>query len=776
MTAAFALALLLGPPVELGSLFDADALAALPSGREPWSLLRTAEATVTADRIEAGGLFLGTPAVLGVHGSSWTETTWSLGDVDITDPDRGGTPLLALPAEALESITLKTALLPAAVGGSGAHVALQPRTPGEEWHGSVGLRTTPSGLAGGGDGVAPPIASMRRWDDLAAVASGPITPRLGLLAVARGTRGERADRGAEAGLEAGARSLFAALTFRPGPQDEWRLLAAAAASERPTEGRVRSIDPLAQDEDRAAHLQLSYGRTGDTPWRAALAYQRATATPAESNVLFAEIERLRDGPAPELYQGDRRRRRVDAVVRVTPSALGFGGRNEATLGLAFERSSAEWSPASPGLTFERVGGVPARIWDDVTLGETRAHGTQAAVFVDDRVGIGPVQLELGLRVARWSAASDTGSGRIAWTTASPRVASRWEPIRQVGLFAGWERVHPRLPLRHLQWSDPLAPQFTVYRWDDDGDGRPGLGDVGPLVSRLGPGADAVITGEVRSPWTDGVVVGIDARPADGWWIRFTGIHRRSHGLPMAIEGGTEYFTFLIPDPSVDIVGPADDQLLPVYSRDPATFGDDYYGLAFIENHGVRHEGVELLVEKRLARTLLVRVSGTASRSNGVGANRGYGPLENDPAVVGESWADPNAGTYSEGRLFFDRAYTLKVAALWRPGDWSLGTVANYQDGQPFARMVIAPGLPQGAEAIQAISRGDHRFTYTLTWDARIERAFGIGAARAALSVEAFNLLDMQNEVEEDVVDGPTFRAVTATQPPRAVRIGLTISR
>ena len=51
-------------------------------------------------------------------------------------------------------------------------------------------------------------------------------------------------------------------------------------------------------------------------------------------------------------------------------------------------------------------------------------------------------------------------------------------------------------------------------------------------------------------------------------------------------------------------------------------------------------------------------------------------------------------------------------------------------------------------------------------------ASGIGAVRVAGVVEAFNLLDMQNEVEEDVTTGPSFRVVTATQPPRAVRLGL----
>jgi hypothetical protein len=774
MTLAAVLALALAPPVELGAVFDADALEALPSGREPWSLLRTAEAAVTADRIEAGGLHLGTPALVSVHGASWTETTWALGGIDLTDPDRGGTPLLALPAEALESVTLKTALAPASVGGPGAHVALAPRAAGEEWHGALALGTTPEALAGSGGGVAPPIAAMRRWDDLALVASGPITPRLGLLAVARGTRGERADRGADVGLDAGARSLFAALSFRPNPAHEWRLIAAGAAAERPTEGRVRFIDPQARDEDRGAHVQASFARSGTTPWRAALAYTRATATPAASNVLFAEIERLRDGPVAELYQGERRRRRVDAAFRITPAALRVGGRNEATLGLAFESSSAAWSAASPGLAGERVDGVPARVWDATTFGDGEASGTQAALFADDRAVLGPVQVEAGLRVSAWRAESGSG-GRIGWTTASPRVAARWDPHEAFGLFAGWERVHPRLPLAYLQWGDPAGPSYSIYRWDDGGDGALDLADLGPLVARVGPAAGVgSLDPDLRSPHTDGLVIGLDARVA-GWWVRFAGVRRRARDLVESVATAVtadDYEVAYLDDPAVDIVGAADDRLLPVYARRPESFGLDRFLLTNVADHDMLHEGVELTIERRVARTLLVRVGGTASRSTGAGGNRGYGVLENDPAVVGELFDDPNAGTYARGRLFFDRAYTLKVAALWRPAGWSVGTVAQYQDGQPFARMVIVPGLPQGAEAIPAIRRGDHRFTYTLTWDARVERSFAIGRARAALWVEAFNLLDMQNEVEEDVAWGPNFRAVTATQPPRAVRLGL----
>src|SRR5687767_8500961 len=123
-------------------------------------------------------------------------------------------------------------------------------------------------------------------------------------------------------------------------------------------------------------------------------------------------------------------------------------------------------------------------------------------------------------------------------------------------------------------------------------------------------------------------------------------------------------------------------------------------------------------------------------------------------------------------MFFDRAYTLKLAGVYRRRAWGMGFAARYSDGQPFARMVIAEDLAQGPEAVAAVRRGDHRFTYILTLDARLARDFTLGRARATASVEAFSLFRQRKEVEEYVVSGPDFRRVTATQPPRALRLGV----
>src|SRR5262249_2752538 len=102
----------------------------------------------------------------------------------------------------------------------------------------------------------------------------------------------------------------------------------------------------------------------------------------------------------------------------------------------------------------------------------------------------------------------------------------------------------------------------------------------------------------------------------------------------------------------------------------------------------------------------------------------------------------------------------------------LGWAARYQDGQPFARLLLVPDLPQGPDLVRAVPNGRHRFAYTLTVDARAEKGFRVGRHRLSASVEAFNVLQTRHEVEEDVLTGPAFRRPTCVQPPRTFRAGL----
>ena len=191
--------------------------------------------------------------------------------------------MIALPVEALESVTLTTALAPVTAGGSGAHVGLAVREPAESWRGVLAFHTTPSGLGGSGNGVAPPVATMSGWDDVSLLAGGPVGPRLGIFAVARGTRSDRQERGASAPLRSSALSLLAQAVYRPNTQDEWRVLGAANGADRPFAGRARLADPTAREEQRAVHVHAAFTRRGAAgpARRAAIAYQEAGETPPD---------------------------------------------------------------------------------------------------------------------------------------------------------------------------------------------------------------------------------------------------------------------------------------------------------------------------------------------------------------------------------------------------------------------------------------------------------------------------------------------------------------
>src|SRR5262249_17438273 len=146
---------------------------------------------------------------------------------------------------------------------------------------------------------------------------------------------------------------------------------------------------------------------------------------------------------------------------------------------------------------------------------------------------------------------------------------------------------------------------------------------------------------------------------------------------------------------------------------------------------------------------------TAHRAKGQGGNRGFHVTENDQGLIGELFENPNASTYAGGLVFFDRGYLLKWSTTYHAPHVTLAAVhARYQDGQSFSRLVIAPDLAQGPEAVQAYASGLTRFTFEATVDLRVEKGFRIGGKQASLRVDVFNVTNRANEIEENVVSGP----------------------
>lgn len=773
-------------PPPLGYAFDLQQWGEMPLGRGVWAPLETADGTTVADRIGNGGLSTGEPSRIGVHGSSWTQVSYRLGDLDVTDPDRTGTPLFLPDLWTLRTVDLASGLLPADQAGPGAVVRLSPRRATDSWHGALGGDFLPSGWQAAVPAGPPAVARYASFSSGRFHVEGPlVADSLGLSLSGALTRAARFERSDPTRLDGREASLLAHLAWTASPRDELRLTGAVQGLAHPYAGRARFRPDDARESDRLLALQSTWERHGPVPWAVSAGFARGAFDPdLTERVPGTSVERLRDGPVPLLFAGSATRETTQLKASVQPLTGDFArGRHSVRVGAEARWSRSISGPAGArGLVPETVGGVAARVWDYGWAGpEAHRRALDFAAFVADAVRYGRASFDLGVRFESTSASADAGAGSIDASGLSPRLSTRigLTPGGAIAFFGGYARYRHRLPLSLLAFGDPAAAQGSVYRWTDrNGDGAFQPDEQGPLVALVGPGgAAASIAPHLRSPHTDEVVTGLEFR-FGAWRAHLLGIHRRERDLIASVNVGAPlaaYTVRYVPDPGGDILGAADDQLLPVYDRRPDTFGQDRYQLTNTTENAL-HEGAEIALERALGRRLGLRLAATAYRSDGPGANRGYAAGENDQGLVGERLEDPNATTFARGRLFFDRAFTVKLAGHYdAPWGVHLGFVTRYEDGQPFSRLVIAADLAQGAEVVQAIPNGRSRFSYTLTVDARVDESFAVRGTRVSLIVESFNLLNTANEVEEIVSTGAAFRTTSAVQPPRVFRLGAALA-
>jgi hypothetical protein len=762
-------------------------LERLPSAATTWSLLETAHPFLISDRIDGGGQWPGEGARLGgQQGGSAAQTTFRLDGHEVGDPLFAGVPSIDPALAALDTIVVQSAALDASAAGPGPVVDLVLRQPSALWSGDLRVNFAPPALQSGG-GATPPITRLKSGGDGDIAAGGPLGDRLSLFLAGRAASAERIER-AEERFTPAVGSAMGHLVALPRSDSEFRAVVAAVWADRPFAERARFADRTLTQRDGAVALHAGWEQfRAGALWTIGAAFQRATSTAGiASDAAGGIVERLRDGPPLDLVApAGTSRTQWDIQAGFTSSALRWLGTDHVVRVGASAGGAGLNSRGGPQPAFaELVNGVPARVWDVTFRGDRSQRGaTSASAFVSERIALSDrVTLAAAIR-ADIDRGSATGAATgIRWFTATPRVTLRWRPADRLVVTSGYAWYGHQLPLSYLAVGDPSGPAGVMSRWDDrDGDGRYGASEltavaaVGACCTPAGPG---VIDESFRRPVTGEFRVGFE-QSVGSWRWGVTGLDRRERHLAALVNTGVttaDYVATSIDDPGIDIAGRSGVEPLPIFDRTPASFLRDAYRLTNTAEEPSRYQGLEVTLARDLG-PWLVRFGGSAYLSEGVGADRGYRADENDQGLLGEVFTNPNATTHARGRLFYDRAFVMKVLGGYQSkGPLGAWFVARYQDGQPFARVVVADGLNQGPEVVQAYARGGQRFTYTLTLDARVALLWNVGHRRkVGLAVEAFNLPDMQLEVEEDIATGPAFRTVTAVQPPRVVRIGLQLA-
>ncbi|MFN8061360.1 MAG: hypothetical protein U0Q12_19520 [Vicinamibacterales bacterium] len=765
----------------MGSTLPADTLRDLPIGDSVYAALETMQHEVIADRFNSGGLNVGGDTRLGAFLASWSQTLFRVGDIDVSDPTGAGSALIVPDAVVWQAVHVATGLMRHDESAPGLAVTLDPRRAGTTWRREISASGTGGTLAASAPlGQPPPINRLQDAGRASWLVSGPVSDRVGLVAGGTWARASKRDR--EALPDASDRLLsgFTHLVFTPADGREWRTLAVVQRAETPYAAWRSFGQPAATTRSTAYHVQSTWERRGSDArsWRVVAGLTERTRT-NEVAAGTADVERITDGPVPDVAASfaDSTNRRWTIAARIGAPPRAAAARHLPEVGIDVSGASSTSADAFGGGIRESVNGIPARRWTFRPSGlESRRSATTVAGVVRDVFALSrTTTLDASVR-AEWVRGRAAGAATsVNWLSLLPRARFRWEfaERRHVALVAGYARSANALTLDWLAFGDPAASTATVAS----------AASPAVVVARVGPGTggDAAfsrIDDTLSRPTTDEFVVGLSGGPACRRGTLVGIARRETHLLGVVDAAGSSasnHAAIQVVDAAQNWVDPVDDRPLTIYNRLPASFGRDTYLVTNPAQDPANAFALELTAERTTERLFLL-FGASASIARGSAASRGYGPLENDQDIPGELFTNINAATYARGRLFADRAFTIKWTTLYRlPGDVTVGAIARYQDGQPFSRLVIVPDLNQGAEGVQAYPNAGSRFTFTGSLDVRVQRGFELGGARLDAILDTYNLLTRSNEVEEFVVTSPDFRQSTAIEPPHTIHLGFRLS-
>src|SRR3954469_11660496 len=489
------------PAVEqplLGSVLTADFLSALPTGANAFTVPETIQLETVSDLFSAGGLNVATAPHVGGLLNSWTQTQYRVGDVTITDPRAGGTPLL-LPFLPLWSrVSIATGAMGVDDNAPAVSIALEPPRPGTTWTRTIDGSLSFPRFVALGDGGVPPVDRVDYWQNGTAIVSGPLTPTLGIVAagswrhlshVSSGTPGT-----ATSDYEA---SGFAHVVLAATPRDEVRAL-----------GWLQQA-ATATRTDTALHLQGTWERREPASWSWKLfggyTARGRTETATPSSLV---IDSLDTDPVSDLVEtgiGVTRRWTVGARAAAAAS------RWLPSIGIDVDGAEVRLNPTPIAQIRELVNGAPARVWAYQTGNSSDVRQrTTIGAFANEHLTQGRLTLDAGLRFDAVSGDANGAARGINWKTLLPRGLARWQIFHAADFagFAGYRRSAYQLPLNTLAVGDPAAPFADVFTANNT------------PVARVGPGTggDAAFTqidARLERPVTDELVLGLRARPRHG---------------------------------------------------------------------------------------------------------------------------------------------------------------------------------------------------------------------------------------------------------------------
>lgn len=804
-----------------GSVFSRWSLFNLPSARNIWALLEHQEPSSITNRVDEGGVATGTIALIGVHGSSWTQNAYRFDGVNVTDPFDTGKPLVYPDFGSIQEFQVSTAIHLAAANAPGASF-------------SVASRPSQRKLHGGAEGyyLGEPLQSSNLDDRLRQFGFTTV-PHFKRFGEGQFTLGGALPRTTNwsfftsLGIQHLSKIIpefpaipsttvysgFFRFDRRLAGRHELNLVATGQSLHNSHLGARPGIAPSAAlrgyDRFEVLHGHWAHRRHSETVWQLRGGFShtsptdtflRGTTEPNRTQLFTGEMT----GAAPVEADSARSRFSLMGQAQLWRQTLAGRMQHLIDLGIDLEESLA----TEDRRVFKDVqllffpSSVPVQVIQYNTPSRTKYRLREYSVFFDDQLQMGRrwfVHFGLTWDASRtFLPAQRTGAGTfaperrlagvskvISWKTLGPRVGLAVPVFQRFGggtrLSAHFARYYHLLPARYGGYANPNSLGGQVYSWNDRNQDRSFQPGEDSQLLRVFGGPYSAVDAQLQRPFTDEWGLALDQQFGRRVQASVRLFRRDDKRLVETVNEGVPSSAFrpvqLFDAGDDNLPATRDDQVLTVYEQNPATLGQDRFLLTNPPGFRSLFEGLEIGLRQELGERWFLSLSWSAHKVVGP-SSPGNSEFENDSGVIGSLFDDPNSGINARGRLYFDRAYVGKAAVHCRvPGGWQLGSVVKYLDGLPFGRKLIVTGLSQGPFFVMATPRGQPgglRTQFSLTFDQRISREVEFGRVKLALLIDIFNLLNLNRNLREFDISGPWFpaRRPLEVQNPRAIRLGV----
>lgn len=784
-------------PFSTQTTIFASQIEQLPSAHSVWSLIENQDLSATTNRIDVGGLWETHPALFSARGGcSWTQNTYLLNGLDVTDPYWTGLPLFVPDYFSLAFTQLSNAAHSVQAFHPGGYFALLPKGGTADFHGGFsGFYSDKSMTA---SNITPSLEreglleshTFNKLTEFNVRLSGPLAgPKLKFFASATAQSVARNiadfDREDKSLLYSG---LINVQYHRP--NSLMKFLWTGQFVTNPSAGAGRNVPFVSTTRQRNLYNIIQ------ALWE---------SNPQERHSLKLGLSLAQAGLNGEFQRGALGPHRLGIFQNISSGAAPSADRDLRSKLAAFLEGQSCYTNVLGGDHVLQYG-IQAQY--NTSLSRTSIRENKhlhfflgqplEAVFFNAPMKHRESSVRLNAFVQEtfaffrlWSIAAGLHAGwtygwnpadHIRWFHLSPRFSLSFPISRKktslIRIAAA--RYYHALPLNYLAYGNPDSPGKLIYSWEDANADRTFQDDeMGTLLRREGP-LYARIDSDIKQPSTDELSVSWMRDLGAGWFFTLAGFLRTTRNLVETANTGvlpTDYLDVPISDEGDDrIFGTHDDLAFVVYNQKTETLGRDFYLLTNpdAESRTSQYKGLDLTLVKRSGSKFFFFLSLTATEAVGT-TSPGNTEWENDDGIIGSLYDNPNAAINARGRLRFDRAYTGRIGASYRvPLGIRIGAIIKYYDGQPFARKIIVQGMNQGPFTIQAHARGVSRYEYNMTVDVRLEKEFRWERGTLRFMIDGFNIFNRNLATQENEWTGPEFplRYATEIQSPRVFRIGV----